>query len=299
VRFFKPDWSLTKKEVRVSMNVFFQPEMTEKELVLFREFIEKEFGIRMPDSKKMLLQSRLSKRLRELNLKSFNEYFKYLTSDKGKENEFNTFVDLVSTHVTKFFREPNHFEYIFENILPDFVKAGKSQIRIWSSASSTGEEAYSIAIIMEEFISQHPKITMDYEIVGTDISMPVIDKAKAGVYNEDSVLELSRYLKYKYFMKSKDRDQKLIKVVPEIRKKVNFRYMNLMDDTYSIGTKFNIVFCRNVLIYFDKKTQEKIIKNIINNLKDDGYLILGHSETIIGMDVGVKNVIPTIYKKSF
>ncbi len=272
--------------------------MTDREMEKFGRFIEDLLGIKMPGQKKLLLQSRLNKRLKQLNMKNFDAYFSYLNTKEGRAAEYPIFVDLVSTHVTYFFREKIHFEQLYNEVLPELcIKKTGPKIRIWSAASSTGEEAYSIAITLNEFKDNNPGLIGDYEITGTDISSAVIEKAAKAVYSEESLQKVPLYFKQKYFMHSKDKSKNLVRVVPEVRVKVKFKILNLMNDFPDFEKKFDIIFIRNVLIYFNRETQKEITGKLIKHLVSGGFLFLGHSETLIGMEFNLKNFVPSIYRK--
>ena len=267
-------------------------DMSEKEREKISSFVEKELGIKMPPAKKALLQSRLSKRLRILGFSNYNEYFDFIMTPAGKNDEIPIFIDLVSTHVTHFFREEQHLNYLYSNILPEIISnhaRSYHTIKIWSAACSTGEEVYSLGMVISEFFKNNLKGNkFDFEIYGTDVSSNVVEKAKNAIYDEESAKNVPFEYKKKYFLRSKDRSKNLIKITSELRTKSKFKTLNFLDDDYGFNIKFDIIFCRNVLIYFDKKTQEKIINKFSKYLAKDGFLVLGHSETIIGLNVNFK-----------
>lgn len=276
-------------------NDFHKSKMSESEFKILSEFIYKEYGIKMPLSKKILLESRLQKRLKANHIDTFKEYCEYVFSEKGNETEIIHMIDVVSTNKTDFFREPGHFEYMNEVLLPSFASQNNNEIKIWSSACSSGEEPYTIAMVMSEYNLQHSPI--NFRILGTDISSAVLHKAENAIYAEDRIKEIPHSILRKYFLKSKDLTKPTVRVVSEIRKKVAFSRLNLMNDNYSISESFDIIFCRNVLIYFDRITQEKVISKLCEKLKPNGIFFLGHSESILGMDLPLKNIKPTIFKK--
>lgn len=276
-------------------NDFNTSKMSESDFRLLSEFIYKEYGIKMPPSKKILLESRLQKRLKANHIHTFKEYCDYVFSEKGNETEIIHMIDVVSTNKTDFFREPAHFEYMNEVLLPFFTAQNSNEIKIWSSACSSGEEAYTTAIVMSEYNQQHSAI--NFHILGTDISTAVLHKAKNAIYPEDRIKAIPNSILRKYFLKSKDLLKPTVRLVPEIRKKVAFGRLNLMADNYPIPESFDVIFCRNVLIYFDRITQEKVINKLCEKLKPNGIFFLGHSESILGMDVPLKNIKPTIFKK--
>ena len=242
-----------------------------------------------------MLQSRLQKRLRKLNLSTFQEYIEYVFGTPGSEEVIHM-MDVVSTNKTDFFREPVHFDFMREIILPEAVLNNQRNIKIWSAGSSSGEEAYTIAFTINEFIENNSGI--DYQIIGTDISTIVLKAAIDAVYKEDKVESIPMSLKKKYFLKSKDPKKKLYRVIPQIRSKVKFGRMNLMDSSYQINETFDVIFCRNTLIYFDRETQENVINKLCRHLRPKGYFFLGHSESITNMNVPLKHLKPTIFQKN-
>ena len=259
-------------------------------------FIYVNYGIKLPISKKIMLQSRLTSRLKINGMKSYAEYTKYVLSGEASESEIVHMIDLVSTNKTDFYRESAHFDFMKEVVLPDFLVADSRQpLKIWSSASSSGEEAYTIAMVISEFIENNRKI--DFEILGTDISARILEKAKLGIYPMDRVDVIPLSQKKKYLLRSKDQENPMVRIVPSLRAKARFQRLNLMDTSYNVPKDFDIIFCRNVLIYFDRETQEKVINKLCMHLKPGGYFFLGHSESISGIDVPLKPLKPTMFVK--
>ncbi len=259
-------------------------------------FIYVNYGIKLPISKKIMLQSRLASRLKINGIKSYADYTKYVLSGEASESEIVNMIDLVSTNKTDFYRESAHFDFMKEVVLPDFLVADSRQpLKIWSSASSSGEEAYTIAMVISEFIENNRKI--DFEILGTDISARILEKAKLGIYPIDRVDVIPISQKKKYLLRSKDQENPMVRIVPNLRAKARFQRLNLMDSSYNVPKDFDIIFCRNVLIYFDRETQEKVINKLCMHLKPGGYFFLGHSESISGIDVPLKPLKPTMFVK--
>ena len=260
-------------------------------------FIYVNYGIKLPISKKIMLQSRLASRLKINGIKSYADYTKYVLSGEASESEIVNMIDLVSTNKTDFYRESAHFDFMKEVVLPDFLVADSRQpLKIWSSASSSGEEAYTIAMVISEFIENNRKI--DFEILGTDISARILEKAKLGIYPIDRVDVIPISQKKKYLLRSKDQENPMVRIVPNLRAKARFQRLNLMDSSYNVPKDFDIIFCRNVLIYFDRETQEKVINKLCMHLKPGGYFFLGHSESISGIDVPLKPLKPTMFVKT-
>jgi chemotaxis protein methyltransferase CheR len=279
------------------LNEIFKAQLTQEEFDKLSRFIYKESGIKMPPVKRVMLQSRLQRRLRELNLTSFKDYIEYVFSKEGLNNEIIHMLDVVSTNKTDFFREPVHFDFLTQNVLPEFMqqKSGTRVIKIWSAGCSSGEEPYTISIVLADFAEKNPGF--DFSILGTDISTQILQKAVDAIYKEERVSVIPIETKRKYFLKSKDRIIPTVKVIQELRKRVHFGRLNFMDSYYDVPETFDVVFCRNVLIYFDRETQEKVIQKLCDKLRPDGYFFLGHSESIMNMQVPLKQVKPTIFKR--
>jgi len=270
--------------------------MSTNEFNKLSKLINTNYGIKMPIKKKLMLESRLRKRLKATNINSFKEYVEYLFSEEGIRKELVNMIDVVSTNKTDFYREPSHFQFLSDSVLPKFSedRLGKP-LKIWSSASSTGEEAYTAAMVIEEFLNG--KQSFNYAIHCTDISTQVLKQAVDGIYTEDRVEKIPFNIKRKYFLKSKDKLNPTVRVIPRLRKKITVNRLNLIDNIYKVPHEFDVIFCRNVLIYFDKPTQEKVINKLCSRLKKGGIFFLGHSESLTGMDTPLKTIRPTIFEK--
>jgi chemotaxis protein methyltransferase CheR len=260
-------------------------------------FIHSNFGIKMPENKKVMVESRLRKRLRKLNMTSYRDYCEYLFSKQGMEKELVNLIDVITTNKTDFFREPDHFHFLHHSILPEMVNGRYKRLSIWSAACSTGEEPYSLAMAMGEFARSYPDRRFDYSIIATDISAEVINKAKTAVYHEKRIESMPVELKKNYLLRSKDTSKKLVRIIPELRNKVTFRLLNLMDDDFKLDGKMDIIFCRNVIIYFDRETQKDLLDRVCRHLKIGGYLFMGHSEVLTGLDLPMESIAPTVYRK--
>lgn len=275
---------------------FYKTELTNNDFARLSNFIYSNYGIKMPLAKKGMLQARLQSRLRANNLGSFKEYCDFVFSGQDRESEIVHMIDVVSTNKTDFFREAVHFDYLQAIVLPEFCvdDAGK-ELKVWSSACSSGEEMYTIAMVINEFSNNKNRI--EYSILGTDISSRILEKASLAIYQEDKVAQLPVNLKMKYLMRNKNPEKADYRIIPELRNKTRFQRLNLMDRNYNVPGDFDIIFCRNVLIYFDRETQEKVINKLCGHLKVGGYFFLGHSESITGIDVPLTQIKPTIYRK--
>ena len=274
--------------------------LSNKDFTRLSDFIHNNYGIKMPPVKKILLESRLQKRLKALNIDSFEHYCDYLFSSEGKEAELKFFIDKVTTNKTDFFREPEHFHHLTNTVLPEITKSWKgihNQLQVWSAGCSTGEEPYTIAMVIQNYADENPQLQLNYSILATDISQEVLATGSNAVYSEDKVAPVAYPLKKKFLLRSKEKNKNLVKIVPEIRKQIQFKILNFMDNNYPLNKLVDIVFCRNVIIYFDKPTQESIIRKLCKTIKPGGYFFQGHSESIQGFDVPLKPVFPTVYQK--
>jgi len=246
-----------------------------------------------------MLTGRLNKRLRALGLTGFNEYCEFLFSPQGREEEMVHLINAVTTNKTDFFREPSHFNYLIQSAIPDLQKLHRidlrRKLRIWSAGCSTGEEPYTLAMVLAEIQEAQPRFR--YEILATDISARVLDVARRAVYPMDRIEPVSAQYRKKYLLKGQDRRNPQVRIVPELRKRVRFGRLNFMDDDFGLREKVDIIFCRNVIIYFDKPTQEKLMAKFCHYLNPGGYLFLGHSESLHGYDMPLVPVAPTIYRK--
>jgi len=276
------------------INQIYKERLTDKEFNQLSDFIVTNYGIKLPPAKKILLQSRLHKRLKALEMTTFKEYISYLFSKKGQTEEVVYMMDVVSTNKTDFFREPKHYEYLTNTVVPDFIEKGIRKINLWSAGCSTGEEPYTLAVVLADYMSRFT--APDYSIFATDISTKVLAIAEQAIYPESRIEPVPYNIRKHYFLKSKKRDDRLVRLNSSIRSKVLFRRLNFMDKSYSPPNKMDIIFCRNVLIYFERDVQEQVILRLLRNLQPHGYFFLGHSESITGMNLPLKQVSPTVYQ---
>jgi chemotaxis protein methyltransferase CheR len=221
-----------------------------------------------------------------------------LASEEGA-GELVHMIDAITTNKTDFFREPVHCQYLSETALPEFLAeaqaGGRKKFLVWSAGCSSGQEPYTLAIVLSEFAEQHPDF--QFGIIATDISTKVLDKARLGIYEQHVVEDIPLSLKQKYLLRSKDRERGLVRVVPELRNRISFQRVNLMDEQFVVSEPMDAVFCRNVIIYFERATQQKLLGRLCHCLKDGGYLFLGHSETVHGFDLPLVRISSTIYRK--
>jgi len=290
------DGDALKKSVNQSMNMF-RAEMGEGEFKRFSELIHSEFGIKMPPTKKVLLQSRFQKRLRALGMHSYKEYCDYVFSEKGREAERSHLIDVVTTNTTHFFREPKHWDIMNNIVLPELWSrriGGTTPLKIWSAGCSSGEEPYTLGMVLAEFAVAHSGF--DFSILATDISSEILQKAQRAIYSMEKADDIPMAMKKKYLLKSKNKAKPLIKIDESIRRKVSFSRLNFMGN-FRLQDEQDIIFCRNVVIYFDRPTQVVLFNKFCNNLKYHGYLFIGHSESLSGMKLPLRQVAPTVFQK--
>jgi chemotaxis protein methyltransferase CheR len=261
-------------------------------------FIYDVCGISLGDQKKTMLETRLQKRLRTLGIRSFGDYCDLVTDAARGETERIPLIDLVTTNKTDFFREPNHYEYLTGHALPEAVRSGwgiSRPLSVWSAGCSTGEEPYTLAMVLSEYAESVPGFA--FGILATDISTRVLKAAHRAIYDAERIGPVPLPLRRKYLLRSRDPKAGLVRIAPEIREKVRFRHLNFLESDFGMREPVDVVFCRNVIIYFDKATQERILTRIAGHMTPGGYLFMGHSETLFGLRVPVRQVAPTIYRR--
>ncbi|MDA8938968.1 protein-glutamate O-methyltransferase CheR [Pseudoalteromonas marina] len=246
-------------------------------------------GIVLGDHKREMVYSRLARRIRALKLNDFKAYLAYL--DTHKDQEFDAFINAITTNLTSFFREVHHFEFIKSELIPNLIKANKDtkRVRIWSAGCSTGEEPYSLAMTLNNSFPSN----WDVKILATDLDSNVLEKAQKGVYTAANVNGLDATHLKRWFLKSKDGEN--YKVKDTLRERISFKRLNLLQD-WPMKGPFDLILCRNVVIYFDKETKDHLFKRYANILSDHGYLFLGHSESMGKEHSNYKNLGKTMYQ---
>ena len=271
--------------------------LSEKTFRKFSTFIHSRYGIKLPPVKRIMLESRLRKRLRALNIPDFDAYADYVLCGDNPDELVNM-ANVVSTNKTDFFREPHHFTTLTAQVLPELLsrKTKKSEpIKLWSAACSTGEEPYTLAMVLSEFAGEHHRIS--FNILATDLSTKVLHHAARAVYAESRITPIEMDLRRKYLLRSRDPLAHTVRIVPALRNTIRFRQMNFLEDAFPDDESFDIIFCRNVLIYFDRETQKKILSKMCATLRPEGYLFIGHSESLYGLDLPVRTIKSTLYQK--
>jgi chemotaxis protein methyltransferase CheR len=265
----------------------------------FSSFIYENVGIKMPPAKKTMLEGRLQKRLKALGMDSFEEYSDFVFSRKEHDSELIHLINVITTNKTDFFREPVHFDFLVKSALPSILSGHREMLReplrIWSAGCSSGEEPYTLAMVLSEFSEKFPDFR--FSILASDISTQILETAKVAIYPEERTDTIPLSIKKKYLLRNKNPALSLVRINPRLRSTVSFRRINFMDDDFGIAEKMDIIFCRNVVIYFDKQTQQTLMRKFYRQLRPGGYLFIGHSETLSGLDVDFKPVASTVYRK--
>ncbi len=268
--------------------------ITKPEFLLFQNLIHKEAGIWLTPAKTALLIGRLARRLRLHRLKSFKQYYRLVVDS---QEERVRMLDAITTNETHFFREPRHFEWLQTDVFPDWLARAETGsprlIRVWSAGCSSGEEPYSLAmVLLHRFRSRGWRI----EIQATDISTRILEIARRGIRPAEKAHEIPREFLKAFMLRGFGDHVDEIRAGPEIRSVVSFSRLNLNDPSYPLIGKFDLIFCRNVLIYFDLATRERIVRRMLNHLRPDGYLFLGHAESLPTMKDKVRAIFPTVYE---
>jgi chemotaxis protein methyltransferase CheR len=271
--------------------------LSDREFQSFADLVHKKAGINLHSGKRELVRSRLAKRIREGGFENFNNYYQYVIQDETG-TELVTLLDSISTNLTRFFREPGHFQFMTDTFLPRFtgsmVKKRGYGLRIWSAGCSTGEEPYSIVMTVLDYSPQFRRA--DFKVLATDLSTRVLSVAWRGSYPRDIVADIPLSRLRKYFKRGHGPSNGWFQVKNNLRQPVVFRRLNLIEP-FPFKKKFDLIFCRNVMIYFNKQTQAGLVVRFQQALADGGYLFIGHSESLTGVEHNLKYIQPTIYRK--
>lgn len=268
--------------------------ITEKEFKQLSEYVQQNYGINLPPEKKSLLVGRLQNILLEKNFQSFSEYYQYILQDKTGE-AVATLVNKLTTNYTFFFREPQHFNYLKQIILPELVSSlsRERDLRTWSAGCSSGEEPYTLAMLLDSYFALE-KNSWDTKILATDISTKVLETARQGIYFNDQLSNLPENWQKRHFKKL---DAEKSCLMERIRNEVIFRTFNLMSENFPFKKRFHLIFCRNVMIYFDAPTKKRLVEKFYEITEPGGYLFVGHSESLDRKETNYKYILPALYKK--
>jgi chemotaxis protein methyltransferase CheR len=270
--------------------------LTEKNFQRLAELIQGYSGIKMPATKRTMLEGRLRRRVRATRAASLDEYCRRLFDEDGLAAELVDLMDAVTTNKTEFFREPSHFDFLRDHGLATLLKAERPALKAWSAACSIGAEPYTLAMVIEDYLQQSRRRT-DYSILCTDLCTEVLQEALAGIYSPAMIEPVPMDLRRRYLMRARERDRPAVRIVPRLRSRLLFARLNLMDETYPADDDMDMIFCRNILIYFDKPTQSKVLRRLCSHLRPGGLLFLGHSESVVGIELPVKQIASTVFQR--
>lgn len=272
-------------------------ELTDRDFDTIRNLVLRHTGINLTPAKRQLVYSRLGKRLRQLGMSTFSEYCDLIQGDEA-DSELTNFINQITTNLTSFYREPHHFDILKNKVLPELMRiksrSDDQKIRIWSAGCSTGEEPYTIAMTVMDSVPRPSYVPV--KILATDLDTNVLEKAAGGIYSDDRVKDLPREIVSKWFMRGKGTNAGVVRVSETLRNMITFRQLNLME-SWPMKHKMDVIFCRNVVIYFDKKTQEKLFYRYANIMADGGYLFIGHSESLHRVTDRFESLGGTVYRK--
>lgn len=268
--------------------------ISDKEFECLSTYVKNNYGINLSDKKKNLVVGRLQNILLEHNFKNFSQYYDYIISDTSGE-AVTGLINKITTNHTYFMREAEHFNFFKERVLHFWKKSiyGTKDLRIWSAGCSSGEEPYTLAMIISDYFGEE-KLSWDTRILATDISMKVICKAKTAVYSDEQISTVPKIWRIRYFEKI---DENNWRIKDDIRKEVIFRIFNLMSRSFPFKKKFHVIFCRNVMIYFDNETKNNLVNKFYEYTEEGGYLFIGHSESLNKESTKYKYIMPAVYRK--
>lgn len=268
--------------------------LTHSDFMRVAQFVTSATGIKLPPSKKIMVEGRLRRRMRALGLASLHDYCRTVFDDGRFEDEAVNLIDAVTTNKTDFFRERVHFTFLAKMVLPELAQHGR-EAKVWSAACSIGAEPYTLAMVMSEFAATHPGFR--YSILASDISTEVLSTAARAIYTEDMIEPVPMALRERYVLRSIDPAKRLVRMAPGLRAQVRFLRINLMDEEYPVDRAQDVIFCRNLLIYFDKPTQETVVQRLCQTLRPGGYLVLGHSDSITGFACPLASLGHSIFRR--
>ncbi len=271
--------------------------LADRDFHYFGQLIHGLCGIRLGEQKRSMLEGRLRKRLRHLGLPSFEAYRAYVASDAGRPEQVHL-IDAVTTNKTDFFREPFHFDFLAGTLLPALAaeRHGNAPLRFWSAGCATGEEPYTLAMVTAEFAETRPGL--EFAVLGTDISTRALEAARLGIYEQARVAPVPAPLRRRYLLRSRDRERGLVRIAPELRARVDFRRLNFLEADFGLDAPVDVLFCRNVLIYFDKATQAAILHRLCRYLRPGKFLFTGHAESLNGLHLPLQPVAPSVYRRT-
>ena len=267
--------------------------LSQRDFQRLASYIENYSGIKMPPSKITMVEGRLRKRVRATGMSDLKQYCDYLFEQNGLATEAIELINVVTTNKTEFFREPEHFRFLTEHAVPQIIttRGARTPLKVWSAACSIGAEPYTLAMVLAEFAH------LRYTITATDLSTEVLETAIAGIYPEAMISPVPPDMRRRYVLRSRVRTRQQVRIVPQLRATAQFGRVNLMETPYPVDKEMDIIFCRNILIYFDKPTQEAVLQRLSEHLRPGGYMFLGHSESVAGFHLPLKAVAPSVFRR--
>ena len=258
------------------------------------EIVTSKTGIQLPENKRTMIEGRLRKRVRALGVRDLRTYLNMVMNEGMLETELPQIINVMTTNKTDFWREDAHFDYMIRTVLPECTAS--RAFKVWSAASSSGEEAYTTAMVLSEHAKRKPGF--NFSIIGTDLSTEIVRKARKGIYTPEEIVDVPDDMRKLYLEEGHDSvGRPLCRVAKQLRDRVGFAQMNLMDRSYPVEKNLDVVFLRNVLIYFDDQTQRRVVSNVTNHLKPGGYLFVGHSETSVASDPRLVQKSAAVFRK--
>jgi len=273
--------------------------LSEQELKRVSDFIGAQVGIQLPMAKRTLVESRLSKRLRVLGFDSFKSYLDHTLESADGALEKLQLIDVLTTNKTSFYREPDHFDYLVKHAVPAIIKnnaGSRHELSLWCAGCSTGEEAYTLSMELNEMTVGRDKVA--FNILATDISHSCLSKASRGIYTDRQAESIPLELRKKYLLRSRNADEALVQMGPKLRQSIKFKSLNLMDERFDAPKNMDVIFCRNVMIYFNHELREQLVARFESHLVKGGYLFVGHSESLNGIKTTLEQVAPMVYQKN-
>lgn len=278
----------------------FSQRLSDRDLRRITQLVEETAGIHLPEHKRSMVELRTARRARAAGIPDLAGYCEIVFSDEGEHERFRL-IDALTTNKTEFFRESDHFGQLLEVVVPNIVRGRGAEPRqaprlnVWSAGCSSGEEPYTIAIVLARYALLHPPL--DFSVLGTDICSRTLETAVSGVYGEEDIARVPPEYRKTAFLRNRNHELRLVRVAPEIRQHVQFARHNLLSESPPIAEKFDVIFCRNVIIYFERHNQIRVLENLARALAPGGYLFVGHSEALHGMPLPLEHAGPTLYRK--
>ncbi len=266
----------------------------------FSRMVQDSIGVCLPKSKRIMVESRLRRRLVQLGLDDVDAYFRHLFDNGALTEELETIFDAVTTNKTDFFREPQHFRYLADRVIPERLSLRRasgrsSMVKIWSAAASTGAEAYTIAMVMADL--ENREGAFEWRILGTDINLSVLAEARRAVYPDLTIQPVPSHFRDRFLLRGQGRHAGNWRIAPDLRRRLNFSQMNLIETHYPVDTGIDVIFLRNVLIYFSEADQTRVVAQLADHLAHHGHLFVGHAEGMLVRHRGLRQVGPAIYRK--